>query len=178
MATRAVPGGAGQFLMKPKASFILKGLIHFSFYVENNGSLFSQFKSSERQSVGLTATTSFTAVMKAAYAQGPSSLLEDAFRKDVEGTLASMLMAEFPVAIKQVLLYIKSTVENLGTVRAQKKLLATTLMTKLKIYICLSYIISFCTVLQKHWNCTSGDLNGNTPGFGDQATEISRDHRL
>uniref|UniRef100_A0A671V9A0 URB1 ribosome biogenesis homolog n=1 Tax=Sparus aurata TaxID=8175 RepID=A0A671V9A0_SPAAU len=71
--------------------------------------------SSERQSVGLTATTSFTAVMKAAYAQGPSSLLEDAFRKDVEGTLASMLMAEFPVAIKQVLLYIKSTVENLGT---------------------------------------------------------------
>lgn len=122
--------------MKPKASFILKGLIPFSFYVENNGSLFSQFKSSERQSVGLTATTSFTAVMKAAYAQGPSSLLEDAFRKDVEGTLASMLMAEFPVAIKQVLLYIKSTVENLGTVRAQKKLLATTLMTKLKyIYV-------------------------------------------
>lgn len=57
--------------------------------------------------------------MKAAYSQGPSALLEDDFRKNVEGTLASMLMAEFPVAIKQILLYIKSTVENLGTVRAQ-----------------------------------------------------------
>lgn len=64
--------------------------------------------------------------MKAAYIQGPSALLEEAFRKNVEGTLTSMLMAEFPVAIKQILLYIKSTVENFGTVRGQKKLLATT----------------------------------------------------
>lgn len=55
--------------------------------------------------------------MKAAYSQGSSTLLEDAFRKKVEGTLASMLMAEYPVAIRQILLYIKSTLENLGTVR-------------------------------------------------------------
>uniref|UniRef100_A0A8C4IF92 Nucleolar pre-ribosomal-associated protein 1 n=1 Tax=Dicentrarchus labrax TaxID=13489 RepID=A0A8C4IF92_DICLA len=41
----------------------------------------------------------------------------DNFRKTVEETLASMSMAEFPVAVKQILLYIKSTVENHGTVR-------------------------------------------------------------
>uniref|UniRef100_A0A8C2ZS25 URB1 ribosome biogenesis homolog n=1 Tax=Cyclopterus lumpus TaxID=8103 RepID=A0A8C2ZS25_CYCLU len=35
---------------------------------------------------------------------------------NVEGTLAAMLMTDFPVAIKQMLLYIKSTVENLGTI--------------------------------------------------------------
>uniref|UniRef100_A0A8C4IDY3 Nucleolar pre-ribosomal-associated protein 1 n=1 Tax=Dicentrarchus labrax TaxID=13489 RepID=A0A8C4IDY3_DICLA len=51
------------------------------------------------------------------YSQGLGTLLEDNFRKTVEETLASMSMAEFPVAVKQILLYIKSTVENHGTVR-------------------------------------------------------------
>ncbi|XP_076592199.1 nucleolar pre-ribosomal-associated protein 1 [Chaetodon auriga] len=73
------------------------------------------FKSSECHSMGLSTPTSFTALMKAAYSQGVSALLEDAFRNNVEGALASMLMAEFPVAIKQILLYIKSAVENFGT---------------------------------------------------------------
>ena len=58
--------------------------------------------------------------MESAYSHGPTALLEDTFRKDVEGTLASMLIDDFPVATKQILLYIRSTVENLGTVRAQK----------------------------------------------------------
>lgn len=83
-----------------------------------------QFKSSECHSKGLTTPTSFTALMKSAYNRGLSTLLEDDFRENVEGALASMLMAEFPVAIKQILLYIKSTVENLGTVRGQNKLIA------------------------------------------------------
>uniref|UniRef100_A0A3Q1CDU5 URB1 ribosome biogenesis homolog n=1 Tax=Amphiprion ocellaris TaxID=80972 RepID=A0A3Q1CDU5_AMPOC len=56
-----------------------------------------------------------------AYIQGANSLLEHAFRENVEGALHSMSMTEFPIAIKQVLLYIKSTVENFGTVRAQNK---------------------------------------------------------
>ncbi|XP_029302759.1 nucleolar pre-ribosomal-associated protein 1 isoform X2 [Cottoperca gobio] len=73
------------------------------------------FKSSECHLKGMSTPNSFTALMKAAYSQGPNTLLEDAFRKSVEGTLASMLMADFPAAIKQILLYIKSTVENLGT---------------------------------------------------------------
>ncbi|XP_070761902.1 nucleolar pre-ribosomal-associated protein 1 [Enoplosus armatus] len=73
------------------------------------------FKPSECHSKGLSTPISFTALMKAAYSQGLSTLLEDAFRMNVEGTLVSMSMAEFPVAIKQILLYIKSTVENFGT---------------------------------------------------------------
>ncbi|KAM6988691.1 nucleolar pre-ribosomal-associated protein 1 isoform 2-T2 [Tautogolabrus adspersus] len=73
------------------------------------------FKPSESHAAGLLTPSSFTELMKAAYSRGLSPLLEDTFRKDVEETLASMLMVEFPVAIKQILLYIKSTVESLGT---------------------------------------------------------------
>ncbi|XP_039986899.1 nucleolar pre-ribosomal-associated protein 1 [Xiphias gladius] len=73
------------------------------------------FRSSECHSKGLPNLNSYTALMKTAYSQGPSALLEDTFRKNVEETLAFMSMAEFPVAIKQILLYIKSTVENFGT---------------------------------------------------------------
>lgn len=60
--------------------------------------------------------------MKAAYSQGVGTLLEDAYRKKVEESLSSMSIAEYPVAVKQILLYIKSTLENVGTVRAQHKL--------------------------------------------------------
>lgn len=70
----------------------------------------------------MSPPTSFTALMKAAYSQGPSALLEGAFREKVEGSLSSMLMADYPVAIRQILLYIKSTLENLSSVRAQHKL--------------------------------------------------------
>uniref|UniRef100_A0A8C9ZSW6 URB1 ribosome biogenesis homolog n=1 Tax=Sander lucioperca TaxID=283035 RepID=A0A8C9ZSW6_SANLU len=66
---------------------------------------------------GSSNPISFTALMKAAYSRGPNALLEDAFRKNMEASLASMLLADFPVAVKQILLYIRSTVENLGTVR-------------------------------------------------------------
>jgi len=84
--------------------------------------LFFQFKSSECISEGLPTTTSYSALIKAAYIQGPSTLLKDTFRENVKERLASMSLAEFPVALKQILLYIKSTVENFGTVRAQSKL--------------------------------------------------------
>ncbi|XP_029027923.2 nucleolar pre-ribosomal-associated protein 1 [Betta splendens] len=73
------------------------------------------FKDSECDSKDLPPPASFTALMKAAYSQGPSALLPDSFRKELKEALASMLMPEFPVAIKQILLYIKSTVENFGT---------------------------------------------------------------
>lgn len=59
--------------------------------------------------------------MKAAYIQGPDTLLKDTFRKSAEEALASLSLAEFPVAIKQILLYIRSTVESFGTVGAQNK---------------------------------------------------------
>lgn len=84
----------------------------------------SQFKSSEGCSGELSSPTSFTALMKAAYNQGMATLLKDAFRKKVEETISSMSLAEYPVAVKQILLYIKSTLENVGTVRAQHNLSA------------------------------------------------------
>ncbi|TNN01113.1 hypothetical protein fugu_010495 [Takifugu bimaculatus] len=73
------------------------------------------FKSSEGCSGELSSPSSFNALMKAAYSQGMSTLLEDAFRKKVEETLSSISMAEYPVAVKQILLYINSTLENVGT---------------------------------------------------------------
>ncbi|XP_065816652.1 nucleolar pre-ribosomal-associated protein 1 isoform X2 [Labrus bergylta] len=73
------------------------------------------FKPSESPTTESLTPSSFTELMKSAYSRGLSPLLEDSFRKDVEEMLAPMLMVEFPVAIKQLLLYIKSTVESLGT---------------------------------------------------------------
>ncbi|CAK6968909.1 nucleolar pre-ribosomal-associated protein 1 [Scomber scombrus] len=73
------------------------------------------FKSSECQSMGLLASTSFTALMTSAYCKGLISLLDDTFRKNMEETLASTSIAEFPLAVRQILLYIKSTLENFGT---------------------------------------------------------------
>uniref|UniRef100_A0A673CAF6 URB1 ribosome biogenesis homolog n=1 Tax=Sphaeramia orbicularis TaxID=375764 RepID=A0A673CAF6_9TELE len=63
----------------------------------------------------LQTSASFTAIVKDAYNQGPSSLIDENLRKNVEESLTSMSLAEFPVAIKQMLLYVKSTVENFGT---------------------------------------------------------------
>lgn len=77
-----------------------------------------QFTSSERLTKELPAVSSCTSLLKAAYIQGPRALLEDTFRQNVQTALASMPLAEFPVVIKQVLLYIKSTLENFGTVGA------------------------------------------------------------
>uniref|UniRef100_A0A3P9IBC3 URB1 ribosome biogenesis homolog n=1 Tax=Oryzias latipes TaxID=8090 RepID=A0A3P9IBC3_ORYLA len=74
-----------------------------------------QFKSSACLSNEELTSNSFSTLMKAAYMQGPSTLTTNTFRKNIEAALVSMLLAEFPIAIKQVLLYIKSTVENFGT---------------------------------------------------------------
>ncbi|XP_037534219.1 nucleolar pre-ribosomal-associated protein 1 [Nematolebias whitei] len=74
------------------------------------------FTSSERLTKELPALSSCTLLLKAAYVQGPRALLEDTFRQNVENALASMPLAEFPVVIKQILLYIKSAVENFDTI--------------------------------------------------------------
>ncbi|XP_061575705.1 nucleolar pre-ribosomal-associated protein 1 [Cololabis saira] len=73
------------------------------------------FKSSERPSQESPAPASYSALMKAAYIQGPGALLEETFRRNAGEALGSMSLAEFPVAVQQTLLYIKSTVENFGT---------------------------------------------------------------
>ncbi|KAM3874727.1 nucleolar pre-ribosomal-associated protein 1-like [Diretmus argenteus] len=73
------------------------------------------FKSSELHSEGSSLPCSFTALLKAAYSRGPGALLEDTFRRTTETSLAAMATAEFPVAIKQILLYIQSTVDSFGS---------------------------------------------------------------
>ncbi|PWA28006.1 hypothetical protein CCH79_00012128, partial [Gambusia affinis] len=72
------------------------------------------FISSESFSKDLAAPSSYSSLIKAAYIQGPGALLEDCFRQDAEKALAVMSLSEFPVLIKQILLYIKSTVESFG----------------------------------------------------------------
>lgn len=66
----------------------------------------------------LSTCTTFTDLMKAAYSQGPSTLLEESFKKKAGETLSCMPIGAYPGAMRQVLLYIKSTLENVGTVRA------------------------------------------------------------
>uniref|UniRef100_A0A3P8W600 URB1 ribosome biogenesis homolog n=1 Tax=Cynoglossus semilaevis TaxID=244447 RepID=A0A3P8W600_CYNSE len=82
--------------------------------------LFLQFTTSICDSETPLPPTSYSALMKAAYSQGTKAFLEDTFVKNVDEALTSMSMDEFPVAIKQILLYIKSTVENFGMVRLVK----------------------------------------------------------
>ncbi|XP_038150281.1 nucleolar pre-ribosomal-associated protein 1 [Cyprinodon tularosa] len=72
------------------------------------------FKSSESLSKEVAAPSSYSSLIKAAYIQGPGALLEDMFRQNAEKALAFMSLKEFPVLIKQILLYIKSTVESYG----------------------------------------------------------------
>lgn len=108
---------------EPLVSFVYKSFVQSCLLdkagnlILNNNCLLLQFKSSEGCSGELSSPASFTALMKAAYSQGISTLLEDAFRKKVEETLSSISLAEYPVAVKQILLYINSTLENVGTVR-------------------------------------------------------------
>lgn len=87
-------------------------------YVQSNIISFVQFNRDQCQAVELSACTTFTDFMKTAYSQGPSTLLEESFKKRAEETLSCMPIGEYPVAMRQVLLYIKSTLENVGTVRA------------------------------------------------------------
>ncbi|KAM9358652.1 nucleolar pre-ribosomal-associated protein 1 [Symphorus nematophorus] len=108
-----------EFLSSELSASPHPSIIHLHQYYSNwlpQQSREELFKSSECHSEELPTPTSFAALMKAAYSQGLTALLEDTFKKNVEETLAFMLMAEFPVAIKQILLYIKSTVENFGTI--------------------------------------------------------------
>ncbi|KAM4742564.1 nucleolar pre-ribosomal-associated protein 1 [Anableps anableps] len=72
------------------------------------------FKSSESLLKDLPAPNSYSSLIKAAYIQGPGALLEDTFRQNTEKALTVMSLTEFPVLIKQILLYIKSTVESFG----------------------------------------------------------------
>ncbi|KAJ0022339.1 hypothetical protein NQD34_009829 [Periophthalmus magnuspinnatus] len=71
------------------------------------------FKSVEFIPKNLQApATTFSALLTKAYIQGPTALTKDEFVNTIH---ASMSSADFPIAIKQVLLYIKTTVEDFGS---------------------------------------------------------------
>uniref|UniRef100_A0A8C8CC37 URB1 ribosome biogenesis homolog n=1 Tax=Oncorhynchus tshawytscha TaxID=74940 RepID=A0A8C8CC37_ONCTS len=74
------------------------------------------FQSRERPFRVSPSPVTFTGLLKTAYTQGASALLEDSFRRRLEKSLVTMEMAEYPVAAKQILLYIKTTVDNCSMV--------------------------------------------------------------
>ncbi|XP_061538388.1 nucleolar pre-ribosomal-associated protein 1 [Phycodurus eques] len=72
------------------------------------------FKSSECPP-NKTSTLSFTALLKAAFLGGLCPMLEDTFRTKMEVAIGSITVAEHLLSIKQVLLYVKSAVDNFGS---------------------------------------------------------------
>ncbi|XP_066555925.1 nucleolar pre-ribosomal-associated protein 1 [Amia ocellicauda] len=58
---------------------------------------------------------SFTSLMKAAYSKGVAHMLEDDFKETIEEAVSRMNVTDLPVAVKHVLLYIKTFVDNYGT---------------------------------------------------------------
>lgn len=55
-----------------------------------------------------------------------------------------MLLSEYPVAIRQILLYMKSTLENMGTVRKQHELTSSSVdLYNLKVNTCHIPLHSF-----------------------------------
>ncbi|XP_010872252.2 nucleolar pre-ribosomal-associated protein 1 [Esox lucius] len=86
------------------------------------------------QSCGVAADVpphlgSLTGLLKEAYSRGSSGLLEDSFRQRVEESLAATELHKFPVATKQVLLYVKTTVDNLSTLSRNEGLPVLNVLT-------------------------------------------------
>lgn len=75
---------------------------------------FSQFMTedfTEQSSViGLTA------LLKASYSNGPQAFLQDSFKESVQEALAKLDLSLLPVAVNQVLLYIRTSVVTFNSV--------------------------------------------------------------
>uniref|UniRef100_A0A673WHG4 URB1 ribosome biogenesis homolog n=1 Tax=Salmo trutta TaxID=8032 RepID=A0A673WHG4_SALTR len=93
---------------------------HLCYYVHN--------KSCESPFHVSPSPVTFTGLLKTAYTQGASALLEDSFRRRLEKSLVTMEMAEYPVAAKQILLYIKTTVDNFSMLSKNTGLLALSVL--------------------------------------------------
>lgn len=92
-------------------------LIGFYVVILLNLPILPQFKSTmvpRPDEVGLDG--SFTEVMKEAFCDGPDAWLRSSFADSLKMALLSLGVAEFPVAAKQVLLYLKTSVDTFGTV--------------------------------------------------------------
>lgn len=62
--------------------------------------------------------TVFTTLLKNAYARGSSTLLEDDIQTKLRDLACQLPSEQLLLGVKHVLLYVKSTVENFGSVRA------------------------------------------------------------
>ncbi|XP_030633813.1 nucleolar pre-ribosomal-associated protein 1 [Chanos chanos] len=69
------------------------------------------FEACESASVW-TAADGFTAFMKTSYSEGLSLLLQDSFKQSLQEALATLTVSQFPIAVNQTLLYIKSSVDS------------------------------------------------------------------
>ncbi|XP_069046292.1 nucleolar pre-ribosomal-associated protein 1 [Lepisosteus oculatus] len=61
-----------------------------------------------------SAPGSFSCLMKAAYSRGATYMLQDSFKESVESAVSKLHTSDLPVAVKHVLLYIKTCVDNFG----------------------------------------------------------------
>ncbi|KAL4647749.1 nucleolar pre-ribosomal-associated protein 1 [Arapaima gigas] len=60
----------------------------------------------------MTLGVTFSVMMKAAYSQGPTAWLQDSFKQSMDEALSTLQVTDFPVVVKQVLLYLKTSVDN------------------------------------------------------------------
>ncbi|XP_063062000.1 nucleolar pre-ribosomal-associated protein 1 [Engraulis encrasicolus] len=72
----------------------------------------SLFASAEALSA--SSPVDLCAVLRAAYCEGPSALLQESLGPRVEGSLSSLELHRFPTVACQLLLYIRTTVDNLS----------------------------------------------------------------
>ncbi|XP_051521576.1 nucleolar pre-ribosomal-associated protein 1 isoform X2 [Myxocyprinus asiaticus] len=61
----------------------------------------------------------FTALLKAVYSEGPCAFLQDSFKEAVHEALAKLDVSQIPLAVSQVLLYIRTYVLNFNLLQKQ-----------------------------------------------------------
>ncbi|CAL8363906.1 unnamed protein product [Merluccius merluccius] len=77
--------------------------------------LFKVPSSSSSSSPPAALSSSLSGLLKESYLQGPEGLLEESFRSRALASLACATLAELPLVVNQLLLYIRSTVEDFSS---------------------------------------------------------------
>lgn len=60
--------------------------------------------------------TDFTALLKASYSEGANAFLRDSFKEAAQEALNTLDVSQFPVAVNQVLLYLRNFVLTFNSV--------------------------------------------------------------
>lgn len=121
---------------------------------------FKQFKKHKEigKEPGVALDSVFTPLLKKAYERGSNTLLEDDIQTKLRDLASQVPPEQLLLGVKQVLLYLKSTVENFGSVRAMLwwyyGLVYLILKQKVRmtwLLKCNNSILVFCHVLSSHW---------------------------